>query len=106
MTSKGTKLDLEPCLRTPVTMTSYADEILFIAYTGSKKVAEVRVERADFKPKCNVRTVMNLEENVNPTELCVVEDQQKLSLADSGIFGGLVVLNLKTEVPCAAKFTE
>ena len=49
---------------------------------------------------------MNLEENVNPTGLCVVEDQQKLSLADSGIFGGLVVLNLKTEVPCAAKFTE
>ena len=52
MTSKGTKLDLEPFLRTPVTMTSYADEILFIAYTGSKKVAEVRVDRADFKPMC------------------------------------------------------
>ena len=67
--------------------------------------AEVRVDRADFKPECNVRTVMNLEENVNPTGLCVVEDQQKLLLADSGTLGGLVVLNLKKEVPCA-KFTE
>ena len=80
--------------------------ILFIADTGNKKLAEVRVERADFKLECNVRTVMNLKENVNPTGLCVVEGQQKLFLADFGTFGGLVVLNLKTEVPCAAKFTE
>ena len=56
---------------------------------------------------------MNLKENINPTELCVIEGQQKLLLADSGTFGGLVVLNLKmtqhnnsyeTEVNCAAKF--
>ena len=106
VTSKGTKVDLEPCLTTLVTMTSYADEILFIADTGNKKLAEVRVKRADFKPECNVRTVMNLRERVNPTGLCVVEGQQKLLLADSGTSGGLVVLNLKTEVPCAAKFTE
>ena len=103
MTSKGTKLDLEPCLKTPVAMTSYADEILFIADTGNNKLVEVRVERADFKLECNVRTVMNLKENVNPTGLCVTEGQQKLFLADSGTFGGLVVLNLETEVPCAAK---
>ena len=106
MTNKGTKLDLEPYLKTPVAMTSCADEILFIADTGNKKLVEVRVERADFKQECNVRTVMNLKENVNPTGLCVVEGQQKLLLADFGTFGGLVVLNLKTEVPCAAKFTE
>ena len=106
VTSKGTKLDLEPCLTTLVTMTSYADEILFIADTGNKKLAEVTVKRADFKPECIVRTVMNLKERVNPTGLCVVEGQQKLLLADSGTSGGLVVLNLKTEVPCAAKFTE
>ena len=87
-------------------MTSCADEILFIADTGNKKLVEVRVERADFKQECNVRTVMNLKENVNPTGLCVVEGQQKLLLADFGTFGGLVVLNLKTEVLCAAKFTE
>ena len=106
MISKGTKVDLEPCLTTPMTMTSYADEILFIADNGNKKLAEVRVKRADFKPECNLRTVMNLKERVNPTGLCVVEGQQKLLLADSGTSGGLVVLNLKTEVPCAAKFTE
>ena len=106
MTNKVTKLDLEPYLKTPVAMTSCADEILFIADTGNKKLVEVRVERADFKQECNVRTVMNLKENVNPTGLCVVEGQQKLLLADFGTFGGLVVLNLKTEVPCAAKFTE
>ena len=41
----------------------------------------------DFKPECNVRTVMNLKENVNPTGLCVVEGQQKLLLADYGTFG-------------------
>ena len=106
MTNKVTKLDLEPYMKTPVAMTSCADEILFIADTGNKKLVEVRVERADFKQECNVRTVMNLKENVNPTGLCVVEGQQKLLLADFGTFGGLVVLNLKTEVPCAAKFTE
>ena len=58
----------------------------------------------DFKPECNVRTVMNLKENVNPTGLCMVEGQQKLLLVDSRTFGGLVVLNPETEVPCAAKF--
>ena len=65
--------------------------ILFIADTGNKKLAEVLtsyyVERADFKLECNVRTVMNLKENVNPTGLCVVEGQQKLLLADYGTFG-------------------
>ena len=94
MTSKGTKLDLEPP-KTPVTMTRCADEILFIADTGNKRLVEVRVERADFKLECNVRTVMNLKENVNPTGLCVIEGQLKLLLADSGTFGGLVVLNLQ-----------
>ena len=95
VTSKRTKLDLEPCLKTPVAITSCADEILFIADTRNKKLVEVRVERADFKLKCNMRTVMNLKENVNPTGLCVIEGQQKLLLADSGTFGGLVVLNLE-----------
>ena len=76
MTSKGKKLDLEPCLKIPVAMTSCADEILFIADTGKKKLVEVGVERADFKPECNVRTVVNLKENVNPTGLCVTEGQQ------------------------------
>ena len=75
MTNKVTKLDLEPYLKTPVAMTSCADEILFIADTGNKKLVEVRVERADFKQECNVLTVMNLKENVNPTGLCVVEGQ-------------------------------
>ena len=106
MTSKGIKLDLEPCLKTLVTMTSCPDEILFVIDSGNKKLAKVRVKRADFKPECNVRTVMNLKENVNLTGLCVVEGQQKLLLVDSGTFGGLVVLNPETEVPCAAKFTE
>ena len=95
MTSKGTKLDLEPSLKTPVAMTSCADEILFIADTGNKKLVEVRVEGADFKLECNVQTVMNLKENINPTGLCVIEGQLKLLLADSGTFGGLVVLNLQ-----------
>ena len=104
MTSKGIKLDLEPCLKTLVTMTSCPDEILFVIDSGNKKLAKVRVKRADFKPECNVRTVMNLKENVNLTGLCVVEGQ--LLLVDSGTFGGLVVLNPETEVPCAAKFTE
>ena len=76
-------------------MTSCADEILFIADTGNKRLVEVRVERADFKLECNVRTVMNLKENVNPTGLCVIEGRLKLLLADSGTFGGLVVLNLQ-----------
>ena len=65
VTRQGTKLDQEPCLKTPVAMTSCADEILFIADTENKKLIEVRVERADFKLECNVRTVMNLKENVN-----------------------------------------
>ena len=41
-----------------------------------------------------MRTVMNLKENVNPTGLCVVEGQQKLLLADSETFGGLVGVSL------------
>ena len=57
-------------------MTSCADEILFIADTENKKLVEVRVERADFKLKCNMWTVMNLKENINPTELYVIEGQQ------------------------------
>ena len=40
---------------------------------------------------------MNLKENINPTEMCVIEGQQKLLLADSGTFEGLVVLNLKDD---------
>ena len=95
VTSKGTKLDLEPCVKTPVAVTSFADEILFIADTGTKKLVEVRVEKADFKLECYVRTVMNLKDNVNPTGLCVIEGQQKLLLADSGTFGGLLVINLE-----------
>lgn len=95
VTSKGTKLDLEPCVKTPVAVTSFADEILFIADTGTKRLVEVRVEKADFKLECHVRTVMNLKDNVNPTGLCVIEGQQKLLLADSGIFGGLLVINLE-----------
>ena len=38
VTSKRTKLDLEPCLKTPVAITSCADEILFIADTRNKKL--------------------------------------------------------------------
>ena len=72
VTSKGTKFDLEQCLKTTVAMTSCADEILFIADTGNKKLVEVRVEKADLKLECNVRTVLNLKENVNPTGLCVI----------------------------------
>ena len=41
-------------MKTPVAMTSCADEILFIADTENKKLVEVRVERADFKLKCNM----------------------------------------------------
>ena len=38
---------------------------------------------------------MNLKDDVNPTGLCVIEGQQKLLLADSGTFGGLLVINLE-----------
>ena len=95
VTSKGTKLDLEPCVKTPVAVTSFAGEILFIADTGTKRLVEVRVEKADFKLECHVQTVVNLKDNVNPTGLCVIEGQQKLLLADSGTFGGLLVINLE-----------
>ena len=47
-------------MKTPVAVTSFADEILFIADTGTKRLVEVRVEKADFKLECHVRTVMNL----------------------------------------------
>lgn len=54
VTSKGTKLDLEPSVKTPVAMTSLADEILFLADTGTKRLLEVRVEKADFKLDCYI----------------------------------------------------
>ena len=94
VTSKGTKLDMEPSVKTPVAMTSLANEILFLADTGSKRLFEVRVEKADFKLDCYMRTVMNFKDKVNPTGLCVIEGQQKLLLADSGTDGGLLVVNL------------
>ena len=52
VTSKGTKLDLEPSVKTPVAITSLPDEILFLANTGTKRLLEVRVEKADFKLDC------------------------------------------------------
>ena len=63
VTSKGTKLDLEPSVKTPVATTSLPDEILFLADTGTKRLLEVRVEKADFKLDCYLRTVMNLKDN-------------------------------------------
>ena len=54
VTSKGTKLDLEPCVKTPVAMTSLADEILFIADIGTMRLVEIRVEKVDFKLECHV----------------------------------------------------
>ena len=95
VTSKGTKLDLEPSVKTPVTKTSLADEILFLADTGTKRLLEVRVEKADFKLDCYMGTVMNFKDNANPTGLCIIEGQQKLLLADSGTDGGLLVVNLE-----------
>lgn len=95
-TSKGTKLELqETNVKTPVVMTSLGDEILFIADTGTKKLVEVRVEKDDFKLSCYTRTVLDLNDNVNPTGLCVIDGQQKLLLADSGTHGGLLVVNLE-----------
>ena len=95
VTSKGTKLDLEPSVKTPVAMTSLADEILFLADTETKRLLEVRVEKADFKLDCYLRTVMNFKDNINPTGLCIIEGQQKLLLADSGTDWGLLVVNLE-----------
>jgi len=95
VTSKGTKLDLEPSVKTPVAMTNVADEILFLADTGTKRLFEVRVKKADFKLDCYTRTVMNFKDNVDPTGLCVIEGQQKLLLADSGTDGGLLAVNLE-----------
>ncbi|KAJ7361973.1 hypothetical protein OS493_014624 [Desmophyllum pertusum] len=46
VTNKGTKLDLEPCVKTPVAMTSLADEILFIADTGTRRLVEVRSRKS------------------------------------------------------------
>ena len=54
VTRQGTKLDQEPRLKTPVAMTSCADEILFIGDTENKKLVEVKVERADFKLQRNM----------------------------------------------------
>ena len=76
-------------------MTSLADEILFLADTWAKRLFEVRVEKADFKLDCYMPMFMNFEDNVNPKGLCVIEDQQKLLLADSGTDGGLLVVNLE-----------
>lgn len=70
VTSKGTKLDLEPSVKTPVAMTSLADEILFLADTGTKRLFEARVEKANFKLDCYMRTVMKFKDNVNSTRLC------------------------------------
>ncbi|KAJ7384305.1 hypothetical protein OS493_022410 [Desmophyllum pertusum] len=42
VTNKGTKLDLEPCVKTPVAMTSLADEIIFIADTGTRRLDNVQ----------------------------------------------------------------
>ena len=70
VTSKGTKLDLEPSVKTPVAMTSLADEIIFLADTETRRLFEVRVEKADCKLDCYMRTVMNFKDNVNPTGLC------------------------------------
>ena len=95
VTSKGTKLDLEPSVKTPVAMTSLAGEILFLNDTGTKRLFQVRVEKADFKLDCYMPMVMNFEDNVNPKGLCVIEGQQKLLLADSGTDGGLLVVNLE-----------
>ena len=58
--NKGTLLDLQPAVKTPVAMTSLADEILFIADTGTRKLIEVKVEKADFKLQCHSRTVIKL----------------------------------------------
>ena len=63
VTSKGTKLDLEPSVKTPVAITSLPDEIIFLADTGTKRLLEVRVEKADFKLDCYRRTVMNFKDN-------------------------------------------
>ena len=63
VTSKGTKLDLEPSVKTPVAIKSLPDEILFLADTGTKRLLEVRVEKADFKLDCYLRTVMNFKDN-------------------------------------------
>ena len=95
VTSNGTKLDLERSVKTPVAMTSLADEILFLADTGTKRLLEVRVEKADFKLDCYMRTVINFKDNANPTGLCIIEGQQKLLLADSGTGGSLLVVNLE-----------
>lgn len=95
VTSKGTKLDLEPSVKPPVAMTSLADEILFLADTGTKRLFEVRVRKADFKLNCYMRRVMDFKDNVNPTGLCFIEGQQKLLLTDSGTDGGLLVVNLE-----------
>ena len=58
VTSEGTKLDLEPRVKTPVAMTSLADEILFIADTGTMRLVKIRVGKVDFKLECHMRTVM------------------------------------------------
>ena len=71
------------------------DEILFIADTGNRKLVEVRVEKADYKMSCHMRTAMKFKDDVNPTGLCATEGQQKFLLADSGTSGGLLVLSLK-----------
>lgn len=60
VTSKGTELELETSVKTPVAMTSLGDEILFIADTGTKKLFEVRVEKDDFKLGRYMRIVLDL----------------------------------------------
>ena len=59
-TSKGTELELETSVKTPVAMTSLGDEILFMADTGTKKLFEVRVEKDDFKLGRYMQIVLDL----------------------------------------------
>ena len=94
MGNKGTLLDLRPAVKTPVAMTSLADEILFIADTGTRKLIEVKVEKADFKLQCHSRTVIKFKDNVSPNGLCVIKNRQKLLLADSDPAGGILMINL------------
>ena len=90
VTSKGTKFDLEPSFKTPVAITSLPDEILFLADTGTKRLLEVRVEKADFKLDRYLRTVMNFKDNHGQSNR-IVHHRRPAEIAD----GGLLVVNLK-----------
>ena len=92
--NKGTLLDLQPAVKTPAVMTSLVDKILFIAGTGTRRLIEVKVEKADFKLQCHSRTVIKFKDNVSPNGLCVIKNGQKFLLADSGPAGGILMINL------------